>query len=115
MRKKSKHAGTLIEDWNSIDLPESQKEHYAKLGYKPYMAYGGKVKWLSFDQHVYEKIKYDDKKRIAPLKNLRPSLKKPLRKVRKALMEILRNWFLIVLAIIIFLIYRYNEVLLELF
>lgn len=115
MRRKSKHAGTPIEDWDSIDLPESQKEHYAKLGYKPYMAYGGKIKWLSFDQHVYETIKYDDRKRKAPLKNLRPSLKKQFRVVRKVFRVFLRNWFLLVLVVMIILIYVYREVLLELF
>ncbi|MFO7659368.1 MAG: hypothetical protein R6V77_00475, partial [Candidatus Cloacimonadaceae bacterium] len=97
------------------DLPESQKEHYAKMGYKPYMANGGKIKWLSFDQHVYEIIRYDDRKRVAPLKNLRTSLKKQYRAVRKVFRAMLRNWFLIVLAAMIILIFIYHQVLLELF
>ncbi len=115
MRRKAKHAGKLIEDWSTIDLPDSQKEHYARLGYKPYLCSGGKVKWLSFDQHIYEKIKYDDRKKIAPFKNLRPSLQKQLRVAKRLFRAFLRNWFLLFLAALIVLIYFYYESILNWF
>jgi len=115
MSKKPKHASKPIENADSLDIPDSQKEHYAKLGYKPYLSNGGKIKWLSYEQHVYEKIKYDNKKRLLSLRRFIPSGKSLFRAIRKLWRLSLRNWYLIVIIIIILLILIYYEAFVSLF
>lgn len=115
MPKRPKHASTPIEDEGSVDVPDSQKEHYKKLGYKPYLSDGGKIKWLSYEQHVYEKIKYDSKKGLASLKKLRPSRQKLIRAFRRFTKAMLRNWFLLLLAAAVIFILLFQNLILDFF
>lgn len=105
MPRKSKQASKPIASEDSQEVSESQKKHYSKLGYKPYLSHSGKIKWLSFEQHTYEMIKYNKPKSFFPSKRRRPKGPKVIKLSRMWLRSLLSNWFLIlVLLCIIYLI-----------
>jgi len=104
MPKRPKHASKPIETEDEAEISASQRKHYEKLGYKPYLSHGGKIKWLSADQHVYELIKYSGTKKIQLFN--RPAFKKPkLINYSKVWLKLFAsNWLLLILFLIIVLI-----------
>ncbi len=99
MPRKAKQASIPIEFVDSKEISESQKKHYSKLGYKPYLSHGGKIKWLSFEQHAYEMIKYNNKKKLFSIKNIHVHGTKAARFYRDMLKSIIRNWLLIIILL----------------
>jgi hypothetical protein len=111
MHKRPKHASTPIDNENDHEISDSQKKHFTKLGYKPYLSYRGKVKWLSYEQHIYEKIKYTHKKRAFDTASTRPRGYRRQKWYKLIYRIIIHNWLLlmIVLFVIVFLMY-YNSI-----
>lgn len=107
MRRKPKRASTPIDTEQDSEISESQKRHYAQLGYKPYISHTGKIKWLSDDQHVYEQIKYAPQNKIKlPTLKIRkkPSFSRTTRLWIKILLD---NWlFILILLGILFLLIK---------
>jgi len=111
MTKKSKHASTPIENVNDHDISESQKKHFSKFGYKPYLSYKGKIKWLSFEQHVYEKIKFTHKNKNLPSKVYKPKRHRKSRPLKTLIKFIYGNYVLIIILLILLaFLYSYNAI-----
>ena len=100
-RRKAKKASQVIEQEETQDISESQLKHYAKLGYKPYLSHGGKIKWLSFEQHTYETIKYNTRKRLVPKFGFRRNRPKSSRFYRIWFKRIAGSWILFIFLLII--------------
>jgi hypothetical protein len=100
-RRKAKRASMVIEPEETQDISESQLKHYNNLGYKPYLSHGGKIKWLSIEQHTYETIKYNNRKRLVPKIRFRPKRPNSARFYRIWFKRIASHWILLVLLLII--------------
>jgi hypothetical protein len=101
MAKKHKQASKPITNEEEAEVSDSQKKHYAKLGYKPYLSTGGKIKWLSYEQHIYEKIKYSRKSSLL-FKHFKHPRRRNLSKYGKSLFRILSdNWFIVLACLLI--------------
>ena len=107
MNRKSKHASTPIDNEDDHDISESQKKHFSRFGYKPYLSYKGKIKWLSYEQHVYEKIKFAQKKSNIPSKIYHPR-KHRRGKFYKAFLKIIHNNFIFIIILFLILIFLLN-------
>jgi hypothetical protein len=101
---KRKHASTPIEEDSSHNISDSQKKHYSNLGFKPYRSYSGKVKWLSFEQHVYEKIKYAHARHSHAIRKGHRYNYRKVNYYRLTTRFIKRNWF-ILLILFLFLLF----------
>jgi hypothetical protein len=101
MPKRHKQASKPIVKEDETDISESQKKHYARMGYRPYLSNGGKIKWLSFEQHIYEKIKYAKKNSLFTLRFIHTQKSRFVKYIHSIIRTILENWVL-VLVIIIF-------------
>ena len=113
-QKMKKKASQPIEPDNEIEISDSQKKHYAKLGYKPYLSNGGKVKWLSFEQHIYELIKYTGKSKGISLKrvHLRPTKTRKVKYYKLWIRVLQQNLvFILILIGIILLLLNLNDIL----
>ena len=111
MTKKDKHASTLIENDAGHDISDSQKKHFSKLGYKPYMSYRGKIKWLNYEQQLYERIKYAKKNPLTRTRKYRPHKRRRVRRRSPMLRLFTDNWILIVIVIgILFFLLNYGAI-----
>jgi hypothetical protein len=107
MQKRPKHASTPIDNEEDHEISDSQKKHFKHLGYKPYLSYRGKIKWLSYEQHIYEKIKYAHKKSPLDSISTRPRGYRRLKWYKIFYRTIVNNWFLflVLLFLLVFLMY----------
>jgi len=107
MSKKAKKASDPIENEESIDISDAQKEHYRQLGYKPYLSHNGKIKWLSFDQHTFEKVKYANRNKTISIEKIQNKRRKTTKQFRNLLKMIKHNWFLLLLlcGFVVFIFY----------
>lgn len=99
MPRRLKQASKPIEREENIDISSSQKKHYEKLGYKPYLSHSGKIKWLSFEQHVYEKIKYADHKKLFSLNKIHSTKSKKRISYRNWFRALRQNWILLLILL----------------
>ncbi len=108
MKRKKRHASLPIESDESQDISESQKKHYTRLGYKPYLSYRGKVKWLSDEQHIYEKIKYAHKRHNYRTKRVHHGRHRKRSIYKNLIRTLKKHWLilLIVFAVILLLIFN---------
>jgi hypothetical protein len=104
MQRKAKRASLPLDSVDVDNISESQKKHYSKLGYKPYLSHCGKIKWLSFEQHAYELIKYNEKKKKLSLKRLYSRSHHFTRTLNGLYKSIFRNWITIVLILLILVV-----------
>jgi hypothetical protein len=100
MSRKAKKVSQPIQNEESLDLSDSQKLHYANLGYKPYLSHSGKVKWLSDDQHAFEIIKYANRNKKLTLNKIHLQNRKTAKQFRGLLKILKHNWFLLLLLLI---------------
>ena len=107
MPKRHKEASKPITKDEDIDISDSQKRHYAKMGYRPYLSNGGKIKWLSFEQHIYEKIKYAKRNSLFSIKRIHSKKTRPGKYLKSIIRLLIDNWFLLVImtGIVLALIY----------
>jgi hypothetical protein len=111
MHKRTKRASLPLESDGSHDIPNSQKKHYEMLGYKPYLSYKGKIKWLSFEQHIYEKIKYAHSKHSHVVKKGHRYGRRRSNIFVRLFRLIANNWlFILVFLLLIAFMYRYNAI-----
>lgn len=111
MRRKPKRASAPIDTELEAEISESQKRHYAKLGYKPYISHTGKIKWLSDDQHIYEQIKYTPQKKFKLFKSKKKPKPNLIRNSRVWLRALADNWmFILILLGIIFLLVKIDDI-----
>jgi hypothetical protein len=112
MRKRARHASTPIYNENDHEISDSQKQHFTRMGYKPYLSYRGKVKWLSFEQHIYEKIKYAPKQRPSRTRTTILGKHRKQKWYRHLYRAFLNNWLLLsVLAFVIGILLFYDPIL----
>ena len=99
MPKRQKYNNIPLEPENMSNVSNSQLKHYSKLGYKPYLSHGGKIKWLSFEQHTYETIKNTGKKNVFTFKSFKPKRYQPIRFTKILVKFIAYNWiFLLIIT-----------------
>lgn len=111
MRKRARHASTPIDNENDHEISDSQKQHFTRMGYKPYLSYRGKVKWLSYEQHIYEKIKYAQKHKLSKARISRVGQHRKQKWYKYLYRLIMRNWLLFsVVAFVVLLLLFYNPV-----
>jgi len=114
MPKRLKQASKPIETDAHHDISDSQKKHYEKLGYRPYLSHGGKIKWLSFEQHVYEKIKYADHRKLFSINKIHAakSKTKTRKNYRTWLRFLQQNWILLLILLgVIFMLLNIGPIL----
>lgn len=109
MRKRARHASTPIDNENDHEISSSQKQHFTKFGYKPYLSYRGKVKWLSYEQHIYEKIKYAQKHGIPKKRISRIGQHRKQKWYKYIYRNMLANWLLIGVIVVVILILLFYD------
>jgi hypothetical protein len=107
MPKRHKQASKPITENDDKEISESQKKHYSRMGYRPYLSNGGKIKWLNFEQHVYEKIKYAKKRSIFPFRRFPARKTRPHRYLRLVGKFVADNWvlLLVLFSVVLSLVY----------
>jgi hypothetical protein len=111
MHKRKKHPSTPLENDNSHDISSTQKSHYEQMGYKPYLSYKGKIKWLSYEQHIYERIKYAQNRRSHKIRKGHSYRRRRTSLPVRIFRAVIENWVLIIIFIIILLLLKqYNSI-----
>lgn len=102
---KNKYIVVQELDPDSIEgLPELYKNHYLKLGYKPYLMGDGSTKWLTDTQRVYKETRAIHKitvKKPPPMK-INGMIRK--RKNSNRIVRFFRRHWLMILLVIFALI-----------
>lgn len=101
---KRKRISIPIEDDSSHNISPSQKKHYTSMGYKPYLARSGKVKWLNDEQQVYEKIKYAHTHHSHAVKKAQRHTYHRRRHNKSIVRFIKKNWLLLLVGLLLILV-----------
>lgn len=107
MPRKHKQASKPMYDNNLEKVSDSQNKHYSKMGYKPFISEGGKIKWQSFEQHAYEVIKYANRNRSNIISTIITGSNRTSRFIKSLYRTIRYNWlfFLLVIAAILMILF----------
>jgi hypothetical protein len=109
MTKNNKHPDKLVEYESDVDISEAQKKHFSKLGYKPYMSNQGKIKWLTFEQQLYQRLKHVKKSPFPRKHKYLPQKRKRARRRFTLARMLLDNWVLVLIGFLILFIVTYYD------